>query len=82
MTIKETLQARLDALLECQSGTDQSLARAALKECAERFGEAALQAMVPSGFLPFAVLVQLSRGMSRQEIGQSMASHLGGPTPN
>lgn len=82
MTIEETLQARLDALLECQPGTDQSLARAALEECAERFGEAALQAVVPSGSLAFAVLVQLSRGMARQEVGQSMAAHLGGSTPN
>lgn len=82
MTIEETLQARLDALLECQPGTDQSLARAALEECAERFGEAALKDMILSSSLPFAVLVQLSRGMSRQEVGQSMAAHLGGPTPN
>lgn len=82
MTIEETLQARLDALLECQPGTDQSLARAALEECAERFGDAALQAMLPSGVLPFAVLVQLAGGMSREEAGQSMAAHLGGSTPN
>ncbi|MEA3264596.1 MAG: hypothetical protein U9R07_14045 [Pseudomonadota bacterium] len=82
MTIEETLQARLDALLECQPGTDQSMARAALVECAERFGEAALKAMVPAGSLAFAVLVQLSAGMSRQEVGQGMASHLGGPMPN
>ncbi|MFM7343890.1 MAG: hypothetical protein ACKO1J_00795 [Tagaea sp.] len=82
MTIEETLQARLDALLECQPGTDQSLARAALEECAERFGEAALKAMVPAGSLPFAVLVQLSAGMSRHEVGQGMASHLGGSTPS
>lgn len=82
MAIEEILQSRLDALLECQPGTDRSLARAALEECAERFGEAALQSVVQADSLPFAVLVQLAGGMSRHEVGQSMAAHLGGPTPN
>lgn len=78
MTLEETLQARLDALLERQPARDEQLAAAALHDCAAIFGELALHASMLGGSLSAAALIDLSRGVSREAFAQKLAAHLGG----
>lgn len=80
MTLEETLNARLDFLLERQPGTDEQLAVAALEECAAAFGEPALREALLGGSLPAFALIELSRGVSREAVALKFAAHIGGST--